>query len=231
MQLLKPIVGFCVRFLIVFVLLMAPWPGVAAWYGEAFRLGNQIAFPSFGSTRVVRFLDLHSLQPGDIPPGVEAPSATHVLDTLVELRSRDDPGHLGYLRTGSWQMGYRPTAFLIALVLATPLPWKRRGRALAWGLLVINLFVLARVGLTLLMGFSGESGVALIALSPWMRSGLEFVANFIVLEFEGDLIIPAVIWFVVTFRRGDWETLAFLFRGVVDGADQDDRGDSSGISR
>lgn len=212
MQLLRPLGGFCVRFLIVFVLLMAPWPGVAAWYGSAFRIVNQVAFPSFGSTRVVRFLDLGNLKPGDLPPGAEAPPATHVLDTLVELRSRNDPEHIGYMRTGSWQMGYRPTAFLIALVLATPIPWKRRTRALAWGFLVINLFVLARVGLTLLMGFSGESGVALIALSPWMRSCLDFVANFMVLEFEGDLVMPAVIWFVVTFRRGDWELLARILR-------------------
>jgi len=200
---LTPIAGCCGRFLLVFIGLMAPWPGVADGYAAAFRWASQTAFSTIGSHRSVRFLDLRAIQPGDLPPGVAAPPATDVLDTLVVLQSRDDPSQLALMRTGSWQLGYRPTAFLIALVLATPIPWRRRGRCLVLGLAGVTLFVALRVFLTLAMGFSGDGPIALLPLGPTARGALRFVANFVALEFEGDLVLPAVIWFAVTFRALD----------------------------
>ena len=100
------------------------------------------------------------------------------------------------MRTGSWQVGYRPTAFVLALVLATPIPWPRRLRAFLWALLAINAYVALRLVLTLLMGFSEEGTVTLFSLGPHTRKALEFIAGFVVLEFEGDLILPAAIWFL-----------------------------------
>lgn len=216
MSLPKRLVGFLLRFLLFMVLLVAPWPGLAEGYATAFRWGANKVFSSFGSDGATRFLSLHDITPGDLPPGVEPPPATDVLDTLIEMRSRNDPTQLGYMRTASWQVGYRPTAFLIALILATPIPWRRRARALAWGLLWINAFVALRVALTLVMGFSGGGPVTLFSPGPLAGSILEFFSNMVVLEFEGDLVFPGAIWFLVSFRRSDFAT---FFRQKAAGGD------------
>ena len=115
----------------------------------------------------------------------------------------------------SWLVGYRPTVFLVALVLGSPIPWRRRARALLWGLVWINAYVALRLALTLMMGLSvdGGGGGAVLPLGPASKQALEFVSNMIVVQFEGDHILPAAIWFLVTFRRGDF---AAVLRGRQD---------------
>ena len=207
MSLPRAIAGFCVRFLVVFVLLVAPWPGVAAGYASLFARGATVVFGSFGPIRA-RFTPIADLTPGHLLPGVAPPIATEVLDTRIEVRTRDEPEKLRYMRTSSWQIGYRPTAFLVALVLASPIPWRRRARALLWGLLSINAYVALRLALTLMMGLSVDGGDgAVFPLGSVSKQALEFVSNMIVIEFEGDHVLPAAIWFLVTFRRGDFATV------------------------
>jgi len=52
----------------------------------------------------------------------------------------------------TWYSGYIPTALLIALMLATPLRWPLRLRALGWGLLIVNLYLALRMGSTFIAG-------------------------------------------------------------------------------
>jgi hypothetical protein len=122
----KAIVGFFVWFLIVYGALMALWPVVADEYGAFFRASGAMIFGSFGSTRTVRFQTLAE------------PDGTN--DTSLTIRNRAAPKSME-LHTSSRRVGYFPTVILAGLILATPVPWRRRALALLWGLLLIHGFI------------------------------------------------------------------------------------------
>ena len=51
-------------------------------------------------------------------------------------------------------MGWWPTACVIAMVLATPLPWRRRGFALLGGVLIANAILMLRIGALVFLNYS-----------------------------------------------------------------------------
>ena len=184
--------GFFLRFLVVFVLLMAPWPGVSEAYAAFFRAGGNFLFSKFGSDGRVRFLPLANPDEGR--------------DTEVVLVNRRAGGEMRVVG-GSRLQGYKPTAFVLALILATPVPWSRRWRAVVWGLVLVNAYVGLRVFAFLLAAFSGDSTVALFSPGPVCRAILDFFVWVLVVSFAGWLIVPLPIWALVTFRRSDWPTI------------------------
>ena len=65
--------------------------------------------------------------------------------------------------------GYWPVAAVVALVLATPLPWWRRALAALGGALLVNAFTLAQV-LALAVAFFGSAESAAGAAAGWSRA-------------------------------------------------------------
>ena len=192
----SPIFGFLCRFVIVFGLLIAPWPGWPEAYARCLQKSATTVYGSFGSKGIVRF--------------VRSPDGDKRGDTIVYVANRDklDRRHDGpsVARTffDSRAMGYFPTAFLIALALATNLGWRRRLCALAWGLLWIHLFIALLLGLAIitLIGACPSLGVVDVPLFWWK------FAWFIFALFSSRQAAPfamaGLIWMVVTFRRDDW---------------------------
>lgn len=51
-------------------------------------------------------------------------------------------------------MGWWPSAFVIGMVLATPLPWRRRGLALLGALAIADALLLIRIGVMIFLNYS-----------------------------------------------------------------------------
>ena len=191
---------------IIYAALMAPWPGVQSGYAGLFRTGGNVVFSRFWlwSDAGVRFIDLESLEPGDLAPGTPKIEATGTLDTLMELRKRGAP-KLGYLRISSRYVGYGPTVVVIALVLATSIPWSRRGWALLWGMVWIHLFIVLRVTLTLLAGgFAADKEFAIFAPSVFWMGVLTNMEKLLSDNPTVSFVVPAFIWFLVALRHAKW---------------------------
>ena len=75
------------------------------------------------------------------------------------------------------------------------------------GLLVIQLYVAARVTIALLFAFSGDNALALFAPSPFWSKVLFHSYRVALPSFAGNFVGPIPIWFLVSFRRGDWERI------------------------
>jgi len=105
---------------------------------------------------------------------------------------------------------------LMALILATPLPWSRRGQALLWGLLLVNLFVGVRLWLRITDAYCDPNMLGLYSISQFWRSVLHGVMLVVSMAPAMTYIAPLTIWMVVMFRRGDWAVLL----GEAGGADQ-----------
>ena len=180
---------FVVGFLLLYGLLVLPWPGVRESYASFFRAGGNVLFKSFGSRGTVRFI------PADPQHGK--------WDTEGHLIRRDRPT---YWRVGfnSRRMGYLPTAVLTALVLATPIPWRRRGWALLWGILLVNGFVVVRLAVAIMRGFRN---VDLFVFSSFWNRAVDTIYDVVSISTVTSCVVPAVIWMLVCLRREDCAVL------------------------
>ena len=186
--------GFTWRLLLYYVLLgVAPWPGFRDAYAGLFRAGGNAVFGSFGQSGRTEF------EP--------APESLRVFDTRVRFNIAGSSKWCR-LTYNAWIAGWIPVATLVALVLATRIPWSRRWNALLWGLLWTHVFVLLRVLVLVVYGFSGPPCVPLLSVGPWGHTVLEVVLEVVSVSPVTSCVVPVFIWLLVTFRREDWlETL------------------------
>lgn len=178
-------------------------------YAYLFRSAGNVLFTGFWfwPEGKVRFLDLHApdqisqineMIPGELPAGYRPLPPEGVKDTLMVLMNRSAPGSIGQLRTSS-RSAYWPTAMLIALVLATPLSWSRRGWALLWGLLLTHVFIALRLTLTLAAGGFAVPDKVYALFHPgafWQRiltGGQNVLSDNPTVSF----VVPVFIWFLV----------------------------------
>ena len=186
---------FLLGVVILYGLLIAPWPGVATWYAIGFRNVGNAVFGRFGDRGLVRFRP--------IGPDERLRRGTQDWDTEFMLEIRGQPGATG-VWYNSWQAGYIPTALLASLVLCTPVPWKRRWWAFGWGMLLVNCFVLIRVGALILWKFRATDYPGLYAVSPGMEETLARLSNLVSLSPVTSCVVPVLLWMLLTPRRADW---------------------------
>ena len=183
---LRKLSGFFLCSALYYALLMVPWPGLMQGYRAFFRAGGDQLFHSFGGTASVNFEPLSSTD--------------HSTDTTLVLKKGNVRGSMDI---NSGYIGYRPTAFLVALVLATPVPWRRRLMAVCGGLILINAFIAFRIWLQLMDAFSDENVLAIYRIVPFWKSVLHALALVLFRAPAAHYVVPMFIWMIVTFRRGD----------------------------
>ena len=196
MQIRKGLNGFALRLLVVFGLLAwVLWPGLAAGYARLFcGLANGI-FGSADPSMPIAF------RPLDQP--------SRWKDIVLEIRVEAQGEHIRWTIGGSSRLtGYLPAVEVLALIVATPLPWSRRGRALLWGLITVHLFIILRMGLFILKlasdgQFAWFAGVG----EPW-RSITNGSYDLLVRAPSASFIVPVFIWALIIVRRQDLESLA-----------------------
>ena len=98
--------------------------------------------------------------------------------------------------------GYKPTITLVALVLATPVAWRRRGIALAVGLVLVQGFILFRVGLKLMEQLADPALGHFVPSSFW-RSVLDQLMATFVNAPASYYIVPTFVWIIVCLRPKD----------------------------
>ena len=117
---LKKIIGPGIRFAVIFGLLIFPWPGLNDIYGGYFRALGQAVFSGQNEQRIVKF------QPQRVQHGFSS------LDTQLSLSNRalvdsSGQGKVVEVSLDTRSIGWLPTALTLALILATPVPWRQRG--------------------------------------------------------------------------------------------------------
>lgn len=188
----RPITFFFIRVVLVYALLMIPWPGLQRASGMFYRAVWNIVFVSFGADGEVQFLPLR-------PP-------KHGQDTTVILKNVRT-SYVFRLTTSSRYMAYAPTVLLLALLLATPVPWSRRWRALLWGLLFVHGFIVARMALVLLETFTRGDTLALWHPGPFFRGVVKGLIPAFACSLTASFAVPVLIWILPMFCRRDWPAL------------------------
>jgi hypothetical protein len=177
---------FLLGFVVVFGLLIAPWPGWNEAYAQYFR-----GFGLGTGNRVVDFRPNTGPHPE--------------LDTELRLGNRalaDSTGRALIERTEipSRSIGWVPTALTMALVLATPIPWRRRLTALLGALVLIHLFIFFSLQTWV---WDNSPGVSLLTLSAFWQNVTDQMSYALINQLGASFSVPVIIWIVVTFRRQD----------------------------
>ncbi len=190
--------GFVLRLLPLYVLLVIPWPGLGPIYASCYSAAASLVFGSLIPGGSVRFERMPKPEKG--------------YDTKVHFVNLSTGATISAI-SSSRDPAYFQTAFLVSLILATPLPWRRRLGSLLAGLALVHLAIFLKVLLTVLHGFSQDRVALLSPDAPWdtILSALTRVA---VADIVSLLTIPVLIWILVSFRQADWEYWAHA------GADQ-----------
>lgn len=192
----KLIRGFLIRFGVVYGLLIVPWPGIEEAYAYYFRAIGQYALGSFGSKGIVRFeAETERIR-------YTMPFDTKVLVANREIQLTHGKSRAGSFHTNSRYGGYLPTALVAALILASPLPRRRRLRALCWGMILVHGFILLKLTIEILCAYNREEWLSLFLLNPLWKTML-FSAQWILGNVESGFFVPVLIWIPATFRRED----------------------------
>jgi hypothetical protein len=101
--------------------------------------------------------------------------------------------------------GYLPTAELLALVLATSIPWSRKWKALLWGMLGVHAYIALRLASAVLYVLSATQLSEFFTFTPTGNKIVHSIYEMAVQSVTISFATPALIWIVVTFRRGDFE--------------------------
>ena len=182
---------FCL-FLLAFGLLMVPWPRVDRTYTRFYSTGASLLFGSFGSTGNVRFEPLND-------------SACHLQITLYNRARLSPNGGDVWVQTrhNSRHAGYMYVAFLAALILATPISWRRKGWALLWGMILIHGLVALKLALRITQAFSNEP-LSMFVLSPFYKRILSITHQAFAVNATFGFVVCVFIWILVSFRQRDW---------------------------
>jgi hypothetical protein len=103
-------------------------------------------------------------------------------------------------------VGWIPTALFIALTLATPVSWRRKGWALGLGLLAVHVYLLLTVEVYIWNeSIPGAAGP--VSLLKRIGDGLE---ETLVTQLGASFVVPTIIWLLVTFRKSDLDAVQAL---------------------
>ena len=199
MSLHKVILGFLLRFAVLYGLLIAPWPGWYETYGDAFRSTGNAIFDSNTGPRMCHF-EAHQDTKG-----------YGAIDTRITLGNRNlvDPatgqGPASILGLDSRSIGWVPVAWTIALIGATPIPFGRKILSLIGGVVLVNTFILFSVWLYI-WNESSNAPVKLITLSPWVKEVADGFQYTFITQMGISFSLPLLIWILVVFRREDATT-------------------------
>lgn len=175
--------GFLLRFLVVYILLMIPWPGSATAYRGMFIRAGSIVYGALGSSYGV---------------SLEALDTGGPADTTLIVRHRAT-GQKMWLRINSREVGYLATIVVTSLILATPAGWRRRIRALLLGLLLVNVFITIRP-LVLILYWSNRNSPMPADPTFWDKT-VSAAVQFVGVGQPLSYIVPIVIWMLVVLRR------------------------------
>ncbi len=191
----SPWARFLARFAVWLVALFLVSAQKQGFYGGFFRtLGGWV----YGKKDRVSEVSFEPLRRGDDS------SRTRVVIVNEALMKPDGSGPVRNLDIGTRGFGSMPLAILISLILASPVSWPRRCRAMLWGMFWQQVAVFLILGYCIWLDSSEVGLVAFSAIGKDLATGIKN-------SLAGGLSIafPIVIWLVVTFRSGD---LAYMWK-------------------
>ena len=179
--------GFLLRFLVLYLLLMMPWPGVETAYRTVFVKGGALLYRNLG--------EHYDIRPPDSETKEKGPD-------VVIVVPRRDMGKLLELGISSREVGYLASAVVVSLMIATPVAWRRRLWILGLGFALTCLFVIVRPLPLVLYTRMADADILNGVVEPGLyEEALAAIVKFVGFGQPMSYIVPIIIWLLVAVRR------------------------------
>lgn len=191
----KTLLLFLLKAIVIYGLLSAPFSYFDETYGKFYRKVATASFGKFRETGVVLFSEMKD------------PVMTHTNMANYLLVLPNGTYDTAAIDINTRILGYLPTILLIALVLASPVPWKRKLFALVTGLILVMLLILFKHWISLLWLSEQNPFLKLTHFTGLSKKILTFVNAFIsTYSFTVPYFVVG-IWLLVTFRVEDLKVI------------------------
>ena len=179
--------GFLLRFLVLYLLLMMPWPGVETAYRAVFAKGAKLLYGNLGEEYNV----------------ITADAATDGKGADVQIEvPRHDMGRPLVFGISSREVGYLATAVSVSLMFATPVGWRRRLWILAVGVALTCLFAIVRLAPLVAYVRMEDADILNGVVEPSAyQEALAAIVKFVGFGQPMSYIVPIIIWILVAVRR------------------------------
>ncbi len=184
---------FLVKGLIIYGLLFVPMTFYDQVYGGFYRKVAGVFFGRFRENGFVQFREW------------KKPEVTRVYIGNYTLARPDGTTPAASFDVNTRYMGYIPTIFLMALILASPVKWKRRLIALAVGLILVTLLIVFKQWIALLWYCEGKPWLQLTNFTETGKKILTYANTFISASSGTVLYFVGAIWVIATFRVEDFK--------------------------
>jgi hypothetical protein len=210
----RTVLWFGVKLVAIYGLLLCPWSAFEEAYSRQFAAcANYLTFDLWKGRGLFNSdagVQVHSHYETDPQHDIQVACAN--------LKNIGQDGAIAISRTSSRHFGYMPVATVVALILATPIGWKRRLWALFWGITLANLFVLVRLAVLLACTFNcpvdGDVPSCYYHFSEIGTDAINVAANLAVKVPSTTYVVSLIIWALVTFRRSDLEVILGRAKGI-----------------
>lgn len=187
----RPILIFIIKAVIIYSILAVPFSFYDEMYGKFYRKCAASMFSTFHGKGLARFVE------GD----EKAVTRINVGNTEQIKPDGTLETTFGYLNIRF--LAYLPTILLIALILASPVNWKRKLLALVLGLLLLTIFIMFLQWLHLMFLSIRATWLNLIDFSESKKNAYNLAYKYLV-EMPGfSRFLVVLIWLMVTFRKED----------------------------
>ena len=190
----KTLLLFLLKATIIYALFSAPLTFYDAAYGRMYRNVAGMFFGKFRETGFVKFRE------------GKDPATTHINIGNNLLIRPDGSADTAATDVNTRYLGYLPAILFLALVLASPVTWRRRLIALAAGMVLVTFLVMFKQWIFLLWQCQQYPWLKLTDFSGTSLKLLTFANNFISVTSSSVLYFVVAIWLLVTFRVDDFRT-------------------------
>lgn len=186
----KLIIGFFIRFILLYGVLMGLWPVAYDTYGVFFKGGTELLYGSLGSSRAVQLRPLppsERLDENDTQLVFKTGASRNWRSTKISVRD----------------IGYLSTTVLVGLIVATPIPWRRRVRALLAGMVLLHGVIALRLGILIAALFDRTSPAPWITPDTFWGKAVDAGIVRFSLGQPIAYIVSILIWMLVSLHRDD----------------------------
>jgi hypothetical protein len=111
-------------------------------------------------------------------------------------------------------IGFLPTILFLALVIATPLTWKRKIFALFFGFFLLTAFIMMKLRVIILYAFATTPEIGLFQ-EPEVKKSIEFWYNYFPAQLTPSYSFSVIVWLAVCIGKKEWQKLNRVFSETV----------------
>lgn len=188
----NPVIFFFLKALLVYALLAFP-SFLSKGYEKFYRSVSRTFLSTVRGTGFCVFESKNDISDTEIIIGNKTQ-----LDENQRTRTMNIP-------VNSHQDGYLPTILLLSLILASPIPVRRKGRALIIGFVLMTAFVLFKVWIRIMYTCDTNPWLQLTNPSNSQMKIVSFIKVNFVTYGAPSLTLTVILWLLISFTKNDVE--------------------------